>query len=120
MIEEGANLRIHDPKVSKKQISIDLGIPSEDECIKNPQFNGLFNDMRWNKYSLDNNLFNDVDAVVILTEWDIYSNLDWEKISIKMRSPGWVFDARLIVNEKNVLSSGLNIWRVGDGNLNEK
>ena len=39
----------------------------------------------------------------------------WKDISNKMRSPGWVFDSRLIVNEQEVLASGLNLWRVGDG-----
>ena len=38
-----------------------------------------------------------------------------QNISNKMRKPGWVFDSRLIVNEQEVLASGLNLWRVGDG-----
>ena len=118
MLEEGANLKIHDPKVSQKQISTDLGIPSEDECIKKPEFSRLYNDKKWNKYSLKEDLFDDVDAIVILTEWDIYSKLDWNAISNKSRVPGWVFDTRLIVDEQKVLASGLNLWRVGDGTRN--
>ena len=118
LLEEGANLKIHDPKVSKKQISNDLSIPPEDECIKNPEFNKLYSDKKWNKYSLTEDFFNDVDAIVILTEWVIYSKLDWKVISNKLRSPAWVFDTRLIVNEQEVLESGLNLWRVGDGTLN--
>ena len=35
----------------------------------------------------------------------------------KMRSPGWVFDSRLIVDEKRVKSSGLSFWRVGVGTV---
>jgi len=118
LLEEGVNLKIHDPKVSKKQISTDLGIPSEDECIKNPKYNKLYNDKKWNKYSLQEDLFDDVDAIVVLTEWDIYSKLDWNAISNKLRAPGWVFDTRLVVDEQKVLASGLNLWRVGDGTLN--
>ena len=78
----------------------------------------MYSHKKWNKYSLKEDLFNDVDAVVILTEWDIYSNLDWNKISTKMRSPGWVFDSRSITNSEKILGSGLRFWRVGDGNLN--
>ncbi len=115
LLEEGANLKIHDPKVEKKQIAIDLGIPPEDECINNPELSSLYKDKKWNKYRLDNDFFNDVDAVVVLTEWDIYSEMDWIKIAKKMRSPGWVFDSRSIVNEKKVFDSGLKLWRVGDG-----
>jgi len=36
-----------------------------------------------------------------------------------MRSPGYVFDTRLIINKQKVIDSGLNLWRVGDGNLNK-
>jgi len=115
LLEEGANLKIHDPKVSKKQISIALDVQTKDECIKKPEFVKSYDEKKWNKYSLKDDLFDDVDAVVILTEWDIYSKLDWKDISNKMRSPGWVFDSRLIVNEQEVLASGLNLWRVGDG-----
>ena len=31
-------------------------------------------------------IFDNSDAVVILTEWDEYSNLNWNYISNKMRS----------------------------------
>ena len=34
-----------------------------------------------------------------------------------MRSPGWVFDTRLIVDEERVINSGLSFWRVGVGTL---
>ena len=94
-------------------------MPSEDEYIENPKFSVLHNEKKWSKYELIDDLFNDVDAVVILTEWDIYSHLDWNLISKKMRAPGWVFDSRLIVDNQKVLASGLNLWRVGDGTLNE-
>ena len=32
-----------------------------------------------------------------------------------MRSTGWVFDTRLIVDEEKVINSGLNFWRLVDG-----
>jgi len=32
-----------------------------------------------------------------------------------MRKPGWVFDARSIISEKEVIRSGLKLWRIGDG-----
>ena len=32
-----------------------------------------------------------------------------------MRHPAWVFDARSIVNPKDVRNANLNLWRVGDG-----
>ena len=55
------------------------------------------------------------DADLVLTEWQEYSQINWEKVSNKMRKPAWVFDARLIVNAKKVIESNLNLWRIGDG-----
>ena len=118
LLEEGAILKIHDPKVTKKQISLDLGIKSKNEFESNTEFNPAYIEKKWDKYSLDDeNLFDQVDAVIVLTEWDIYSELNWENISKKMRSPGWVFDSRLIIDKQRVLDSGLNLWRVGDGTV---
>ena len=117
--EEGAILKIHDPKVSKKQIGLDLGVPASDELIKNPDFfNELNMEKHWDKYQLSDDLFDQADAVIILTEWDIYSKLNWENISKRMRSPAWVFDSRLVVDKQKVIDSGLNLWRLGDGTIN--
>ena len=51
------------------------------------------------------------------TEWDIYSEVNWGEVSKKMRSPSWVFDTRLIVDEEKVINSGLSFWRVGVGTI---
>ena len=108
-------MRIHDPKVEEKQISFDLQIPSMDECSKNPELQNQFKDKRWNKFSLNEEFFLDIDAVVILTEWDEYSNINWSNYTNLMRFPGWVFDSRSILDSEKVKNAELNFWRVGDG-----
>ncbi len=55
------------------------------------------------------------DAVLILTEWQQYRELDWTTLAPLMRKPAWVFDARGVVDPKQVESGGLNVWRVGEG-----
>ena len=55
------------------------------------------------------------DAVLILTEWQQYRELDWAVLAPLMRKPAWVFDARGVVDPKQVESAGLNVWRVGEG-----
>ena len=117
LLSEGASLKIHDPKVSKKQIALDLGIPSFEECTKNMELYKEFNDKKWEKSLLEDDFFDNLDAVIVLTEWDIYSSINWEKAANKMRSPGWVFDSRLILDEERVINSGLSFWRVGVGTL---
>ena len=58
----------------------------------------------------------DTDAVVVLTEWEQYGKINWRKVSKTMRRPAWVFDARSIINAEEVISSNLNMWRIGIGN----
>ena len=65
-----------------------------------------------------NDIFNGAHAVLILTEWQEYSILNWNKISKRMNSPAWIFDSRSILDPDNLKSSGLNFWRVGDGSEN--
>ncbi len=116
LLEEGATLFIHDPKVDPKQIAIDLGIqPQKINNIKDYSKN-YSEENGWISSDLDN-LFIGADAVVIMTEWDEYSKIDWENISKSMRSPAWVFDSRSVTNPSKVSRAGLNLWRIGDGTL---
>jgi len=105
LIEEGAILYIHDPKVTNYQIEKDL----DNNNTKNSS------EEKWHKVEIIDNVFYQADAAVILTEWDEYSEINWTKVSKDMRKPAWVFDTRSIVNSNNVINSGLNFWRIGDG-----
>ena len=70
------------------------------------------------KWSLINDIssgFKDADAILILTEWAEFSNIDWKYAYKTMRKPGWVFDSRSIVNPKEVIEANLKFWRIGDG-----
>ena len=37
------------------------------------------------------------DAVLILTEWQQYRQLNWQALAALMRKPAWVFDARAVL-----------------------
>ena len=108
LLLEDAILNIHDPKVSSLQIEDALGIePKTTE--KN-----LYN---WSKFSNLEEAIVGVDAIIILTDWQEYKDLDWMKISSTMRKPSWIFDTRSIleINQINNLQS--NYWKLGDGFL---
>jgi len=109
LLDEGANLFIHDPKVEEKQIENDLQSKS---IIQNKERN---NQSSWTYIKNLNEAFCDSDAVVILTEWKEYTNINWEYVSSKMRKPAWIFDARSILNPALVKKEDLNFWRIGDG-----
>ncbi len=105
LLEEGAILSIHDPKVEMSQISRDL---------KNENQN-FSKEGSWTMSEDIYDSINGSDAVVILTEWEEYTKIKWDKVSTIVRRPAWIFDSRSIIDPKKVLKNGMNFWRVGDG-----
>ncbi|WP_370586174.1 nucleotide sugar dehydrogenase [Synechococcus sp. Minos11] len=103
LIEEGAILSIHDPKVKIDQIRAELG-----EKLKNDlgewEFAGSIKDA-----------CNNADACILITEWKEYSTINWMEISESMRKPAWLFDTRCIVDSNLARKSGLNVWILGEG-----
>ena len=115
LLEEGAILSIHDQKVKPQQISNDLGISENKEICGLNENNNFEFEGHWYFSEEIENGFIQADAVVVLTEWHSYSEINWMEMSKKMRSPAWVFDARSIINHSEVKKANLNFWRIGDG-----
>ena len=111
LLENGAEITISDPKVTAEQISKVLKQAGVQEEIN---YEVGFWQFSKDIYQAVEN----ADAVVILTEWDEYKYLDWERISKKMRPPSWVFDARSIANKKEIKKAGINFWAIGNGSIN--
>ena len=115
LLEEGAILSIHDPKVDSDQIAKDLKMKEKksfkrDKLIKEntQEGNWYFSDEIYES-------INNADAVLVLTEWVDYTNINWDKVSKIMRKPSWIFDTRSIIEPGKVIKTGLNFWRLGDG-----
>ena len=113
-IEEGANLKIHDPQVSALQIEEDLEMKQIKE-LDNFKEHKLFSKNGSWKFSKDLNIFDEAHAILMLTEWDEYKKIDWLEVSKKMVNQAWVFDARSIIEPSKIKNTTLNLWRVGDG-----
>ena len=110
LLEEGAFLQIHDPKVESNQIALDLNLELNNR-------NSQIEEGVWVYSETINGVFEDADAVLILTEWSEYSLIKWKSIAAKMRKPSWIFDARSVINPENLEGTDLHLWRIGDGSL---
>ena len=55
----------------------------------------------------------DADAVVVMTDWKEYAELDWAKIYKSMRKPALVFDTRNCLNSSMLKDLGFNVLNVG-------
>ena len=115
LLNEGAQLVIHDPKVKANQIELDLKVSSISSKSDISRFDNTEGEGTWDFSKTIENTFINADAILILTEWEEYSRIDWAKAYKIMRKPAWVFDSRSIIDPKKVISAGLNIWRIGDG-----
>ena len=114
LLNEGANLIIHDPKVNPNQIAKDLGIDQFNNEEVN-QFAENYDGLGSWKFSRNLEIFDDAYAVLVLTEWTEYGLINWEEKAHKMIHPAWIFDARSIIDSDKVKKAEINLWRVGDG-----
>ena len=114
LIIEGADLIIHDPKVSSKQIENDLDTRESLDNDKD-QKNYIQNNLGKWRFSKSLDIFDNAHAILVLTEWEEYKYINWDKVVKKMVKPSWVFDSRSIINANEVKKAGLNLWRLGDG-----
>ena len=113
LLNESAKIIFHDPKVDRQQIENEL---------KNYIENYSSMDFSRSKFTFSDNIYEsakDTDAILILTEWDEYKNIDWQIISKEMRSPSWVFDTRGIIDQEVFKIPGINFWQVGNGKYSE-
>jgi len=101
LLEEGADLAIYDPKVPAYQMADDLGPVGADGV--------------WQAVGSPLEAVAGADAVLILTEWASFADLDWQQLAAPMRKPAWLFDARSIADLTAARAAGLNVWRVGMG-----
>ncbi len=52
-------------------------------------------------------------AIAVLTEWDMYKSLDYQKIFEKMIKPAFIFDGRNIIDHQLCYDIGFNIYPIG-------
>lgn len=53
------------------------------------------------------------DAVVLMTDWKIYRELDWKRIFDSMRQPAFVFDTRNFLDDAVLRRLGFHVYGVG-------
>ncbi|MBW1828174.1 MAG: nucleotide sugar dehydrogenase [Deltaproteobacteria bacterium] len=94
LLEERAKLVITDPKaLSNAKIDLD-GVDGDISYIKDP-------------YEASAGC----DAIAVMTEWDIYTQLNFERIYDTMVTPAFIFDGRNILDCKYSHENHISHWR---------
>ncbi|KAK2712187.1 UDP-glucose 6-dehydrogenase-like [Artemia franciscana] len=102
LLEEGAVLQIYDPKVDSKQVFADLSgtlsvnLSEVVTVSKNPYDAAVGS-----------------HAIVVCTEWDEFTSLDYERMYSRMLKPAFVFDGRKILNHKKLIDIGFHVETIG-------
>ncbi len=105
LIEERANLHIYDPKVTETQIFQDLRQPVKTEDGSANTFVNISED----PYAAADQ----ADAIIVMTEWDQFKELDYERIYTDMRKPAFLFDGRNVLDLNKMKSIGFDVHGIG-------
>lgn len=57
------------------------------------------------------------DAIAVMTEWKLYSELDYDTIYASMSKPAFIFDGRNILDHHNLFAKGFNVFPIGRASL---
>jgi len=55
----------------------------------------------------------EASAIAIMTEWEEFKTLDYERIYQSMKKPAFIFDGRNILNHKQLYEIGFNVYPIG-------
>ena len=99
LLEEQAEIVIYDPKVSEAQIRRDLQVSEQDTSVT------VCSDV----YAATK----DAHAIIILTEWDEFKGLDFQKIYDQMQLPAFLFDGRNLLDLELLRSIGYHAYGIG-------
>jgi UDPglucose 6-dehydrogenase len=96
LLEDRAEIIITDPRALKNARADLAGIDGRISFIEDP-------------YAASEGCH----AIAVLTEWDLYRHLDYQKIFDRMTKPASIFDGRNIVDHRRCFEIGFNVYPVG-------
>uniref|UniRef100_A0A453LUW5 UDP-glucose/GDP-mannose dehydrogenase C-terminal domain-containing protein n=1 Tax=Aegilops tauschii subsp. strangulata TaxID=200361 RepID=A0A453LUW5_AEGTS len=114
LVGDKAQVSIYDPQVTEEQIQRDLAMnkfdwdhpmhlqPTSPTAVKQVS-------VVWDAYEAAKG----AHGVCILTEWDEFKKLDYQKIFDNMQKPAFVFDGRNVVDAEKLREIGFIVYSIG-------
>ena len=100
LLEEHANVVVSDPKALDNARE-DLKDVTRDLCFEIDPYRAT----------------DGANAVALLTDWQFYRNLDYERIFQSMEQPAFLFDGRNVLEHKKLFDLGFNVFAIGKAPL---
>jgi len=108
LLKERANVVVHDPKVLDEDMYLEfkytLGMtpesfPDMKRCLSSER----------DPYAAAKG----AHCIAVMTEWDCFKTLDYEKIFASMAKPAFVFDGRNILDHEKLRKIGFEVYAIG-------
>jgi UDPglucose 6-dehydrogenase len=105
LIHERAQVHVYDPKVQRPQMMADLNYLDSRPAPENEAHLHADGDV----YAICKG----AHAVAVMTEWDEFKTLDWQRIYDGMVKPASLFDGRNILNRQQLAEIGFTYFGIG-------
>ena len=105
LLNEQAEIVVYDPKVTKEQIFSDLDYLGSRSNDANRQAVTVVDDPM--------EACEDAHAIAVMTEWDAFKELNWNKIYENMLKPAFLFDGRRLLDPKSKRDIGFQFYCIG-------
>ena len=107
LLNERANIRVYDPKVSASKVYADLDYLDTRSSEENESLVSVVTD----PYESCKG----AHAIAVMTEWDEFKTYDWEKIYNNMQKPAFIFDGRNLLDVPKLEEIGFKVYSIGIG-----
>ena len=105
LIEEHANIKVYDPKVTATQMQSDLNYLQSRSQVENTKY--------LKTESSPYNALEGAHAIAVLTEWDEFESYDWQRIYKSMQKPAFIFDGRNVLDREALETIGFTYKGIG-------
>lgn len=114
LLSDKAQISIYDPQVTEEQMQRDLSMNKFDwdhprHLQPMSPTAGKQVSVVWDAYAATK----DAHAVCVLTEWDEFKTLDYQKIYDNMQKPAFLFDGRNVVDVEKCREIGFIVYSIG-------
>tara|TARA_R110002126_G_scaffold128904_1_gene271593 strand:+ start:219 stop:1610 length:1392 start_codon:yes stop_codon:yes gene_type:complete len=105
LINENAHIAVYDPKVSRKKVLADLAeLQTRDAAA---------NESSIQSFAAPYEACKDAHAIAVLTEWDEFTDYDWQSIYDSMQKPAFIFDGRNVLDGPALRAIGFVYQAIG-------
>jgi UDPglucose 6-dehydrogenase len=113
LLYERARLHVYDPRVTREQIVADLKYVMADSNGVVAPIDDKLIERNVNVGRSAYEVASGAHAIAVMTEWDEFTRLDFQKVYSSMPKPAFVFDGRNILDDKLLKRIGFEVHSVG-------